>query len=132
MSPFMQRPVRHRTAMLFVLLASPAVGADLREIAWSADGRYEQTFSVLPAKPVEVCGRIPAGVSVRWRFESNAPTEFNVHHHEGRQVHFATKEDDSRRAEGVLEVTQDQDYCWMWTRTASPAASVRVWLDRTR
>ena len=128
----MPRPVRHFIAMLLVLLAAPAVGADLLEIAWGADGSYEQAFNVSSAKPVEICGRLPAGTNVRWRFESDAPTEFNVHHHEGPQVHFAAKEDDSRKAEGVLQVKQDQDYCWMWTKKASPAASVRVRLDRSR
>ena len=128
----MQRPVCHLTAVLLVLLAVPAVGADLMEIAWGADGSYEQAFSVSSTTPVEICGRLPAGASVRWRFEADAPTEFNVHHHEGRQVHFAAKEDDSRRAEGVLQVKQDHDYCWMWTRKALPAASVRVRLDRLR
>jgi len=118
--------------MLFVLLATRAVATDLTEIAWGVDGSYEQAFSVSSTKPVEICGRLPAGASVRWRFEGDAPTEFNVHHHEGRQVHFAAKEDGSRKAEGMLEVKQDQDYCWMWTKKASPAASVRIRLDRSR
>ena len=128
----MPRPVCHLVATLLVLAAAPAAAADLVQIAWGADGGYERVFSVSSAQPLEVCGRLPAGASVRWRFESDLPTEFNVHHHEGRQVHFAAREDDSRRAEGVLQVAQEQDYCWMWTRKASPAAAVRLRLDRSR
>ncbi|MEO5880892.1 MAG: hypothetical protein ABIQ06_00610 [Caldimonas sp.] len=70
--------------MLAMLLAAPLVRADLLEIAWGPDGGYERAFKVPSAKPVEVCGRIPEGASIRRRFESDAPTDFNVHHHEGR------------------------------------------------
>ena len=128
----MPRPLRHLALTLLVLLAARASGADLVQITWGADGSYERDFSVSSAQPLEVCGRLPAGASVRWRFEGDVPTDFNIHHHEGRQVHFAAREDDSRKAEGVLQVVQEQDYCWMWSRKASPAASVRVRFDRSR
>jgi hypothetical protein len=133
----MHRPARHPRLLLLVatsalwLAASPAAAANA-EIAWSAEGVHEQTYSVGPTAPQEVCGRLDAGTRIRWRFESDAPTDFNIHHHVGREVRFSAQEKGSRRAEGRFEAKEPHDYCWMWTRGAGPAATVRMRLERER
>ena len=113
------------------LAASPAAAGNA-EIAWSADGVHEQTYGVGPTAPQEVCGRLGVGTTIRWRFESDEPTDFNIHHHVGREVFFAAQEKGSRHAEGRFEAKEAHDYCWMWTRASAPAATVRVRLERER
>ena len=121
-----------RLAALALLLCGAPAGAALTEIAWNADGVQEEAFSVGPGKPHELCGRLAAGVRIRWRFESDAPTDFNIHHHVGREVFYAAREDASRGAEGRFEAKEAQDYCWMWSRKDGPAAAVKLRLERER
>ena len=45
---------------------------------------------------------------------------------------FAAQENGSRGAEGRFEAKETQDYCWMWSRKAGPAAAVRLRLERER
>jgi hypothetical protein len=113
-------------------LAAASAWAGLGQIAWGPAGTHEQTFSVGPKEPHEVCGRLDAGTRVRWRFESDQPTDFNIHHHVGQDVFFAAQEDGSRAAAGRFEAKETQDYCWMWSRKAGPAAAVRLRLERER
>ena len=112
--------------------AAASAWAGLGEIAWSPAGTHEASFSVGPKEPHEVCGRLEPGTRVRWRFESDQATDFNIHHHVGRDVHFAAQENASRGAEGRFEAKETQDYCWMWSRKAGPAAAVRLRLERER
>ena len=50
----------------------------------------------------------------------------------GRDVLYAAQENGSRGAEGRFEAKETQDYCWMWSRKAGPAAAVRLRLERER
>ena len=45
---------------------------------------------------------------------------------------YAAQENGSRGAEGRFEAKETQDYCWMWSRKAGPAAAVRLRLERER
>ena len=126
------RAPHHRLAALAVLLVATSSGAAVTEIAWGSDGTNEHAFRVAAAGPHEVCGKLAAGTRVHWRFESDQPTDFNIHHHVGKDVFFAAKEDGSRGAEGRFEAKETHDYCWMWTRKAGPAAAVRLRLERER
>jgi hypothetical protein len=125
-------PVTRRLAWLALSLAAAPEAASPAEIAWDADGAHVQAFRVAPGEPHEVCGRLDTGTRIRWRFESDAPTDFNIHHHVGREVFFAAQEDASRGAEGRFEAREAQDYCWMWSRQAGAAATVRLRLERER
>ena len=121
---------RLRLLALGPLLAAAQVQAGLTEIAWSAAGTHEQSFSVATTVPQEVCGRLGAGTRVRWHFESDHPVDFNIHHHVAQQVLFAAQEKGSRGADGRFEAKEAQVYCWMWSRKAGPAAAVRLRLER--
>jgi hypothetical protein len=55
---------------------------------------------------------------------------FNVHYHEGKEVRFPAKEDNSRKSQGTLDVTSGQDYCWMWSNKAKEPAELSVNLSR--
>jgi hypothetical protein len=99
---------------LLVLLAggfAPARAADIVTIQWAADGRFSQDLALPAAKFVELCGKIPPGAKVQWRFESGRPLSFNIHYHDGPKVHYPARQDGVAQASGVLEVQAPQDHC---------------------
>lgn len=138
------RPLRCAAALtaLLALATSQPVPAAVVEIAWSAQGRFEHTLSVVPGKFGEICGALDAGATVTWRFEAEVPMDFNIHHHVGKEVVFSAKEAARKSGTGRLVAPTRQDYCWMWsykvektgTTPASAAAarpaSVKVVLQR--
>lgn len=121
--------------LLFVAVACAALAgmpahADVIDIAWSADGRFEHRAELAPGGFAEVCGRLEKGRAVRWAFDAGGPLDFNIHYHEGQQVVFPVRRAGAARGAATLKVKLGQDYCWMWTnRTAQPLA-LRLTLDR--
>jgi len=115
--------ITRRAIIASILLASavPMARAEIVEIAWSSGGAFTQSKRIAAGKFVEVCGKLPAGVNVEWSFEANAPTDFNIHYHVGKEVVFPTKVSQVARGQDTLRVKVEQDYCWMWTnKTAEP------------
>ena len=104
--------------------------ADVMDIAWDANGRFETLLSVAPGQLAEVCGTLAQGQSVAWSFSADKPVNFNIHYHVGKQVLYPTKQDGASQLDGSLEVSLDQDYCWMWTNQGAAAASVQLTLKR--
>lgn len=115
--------------LLLTLLATSAQ-AELVEIQWDAQGRMERRFDIAPAKFAELCGTLSKGQTVRWRFEGNAPTNFNVHYHVGKKVEYPTQQDGVAKLAGELKAEQDQDYCWMWSNKGSQPVGLSVQLQR--
>src|SRR5450755_349229 len=76
---------------LALLTALPVAWADVVDIKWSDDGRFAHEGTVAAGKFAEVCGKLPAGTSVRWDFEASTPLDFNVHYHFGKEVVFPSK-----------------------------------------
>ena len=97
---------------------SPAGGkklpAGVFDVEWNGLAAALRT-DVAPGKFVEWCAELPAGERVAWRFDSPAPLNFNVHYHEGKDVHFPARIDAVKAANDVLQAPVKQDYCWMWT-----------------
>lgn len=112
------------------LAAGAYAGVD--EIQWDAQGQAAREVQVPPGKFAEWCGKLQRGDKVQWHFEAAAPLDFNVHYHEGRDVRFPSKLAGLPRAEGMLEVAQDQDYCWMWTNKTAQAVQLKAQLSRVR
>ena len=119
-----------------LVLAAIATGAltcaraDVVDIAWDANGRFERSLTVAPTKFAEVCGKLPAGLKVRWDFESATPLDFNVHYHVGKAVVFPSKLTAVAAAKDVLDTKIDQDYCWMWSNKSASPVTVKVTLHR--
>jgi hypothetical protein len=111
-------------------IASPAV-ADVAEVRWSPAGEAAQAFTVAPGKFAEWCGKLQRG-DVKWSYEAAAPLEFNVHYHEGKNVHYPAKMDGAAKAQGTLGVGVDQDYCWMWTNKTNAPVTLRATATRSR
>jgi hypothetical protein len=107
-----------RSTAVIGLLAFAAVGsasAEIIDIAWGPEGRFQHGTAVAPGKFAEVCGPLRKGQSVEWSFESDAALDFNIHYHRGKKVVFPAKQEAVRKSGGTLVVALDQDYCWMWT-----------------
>lgn len=106
--------------------ANPA----LVPIEWNASGHFAHQAEVPAGKFVEVCGRLPAGTKVQWRFDASGPLNFNIHFHEGEKVRYPAKQDGTARASGTLDAAASQDYCWMWTNKSQAPADLRLDLGR--
>ena len=115
---------------LLALAAATAAHAELVEIRWSEAGRFEHKASIAPGKFAEVCGKLPKGQTVAWNFRTEAPTNFNIHYHEGKKVSYPAKIDGAGAAEGQLLAAVDQDYCWMWSNKSERALTLALTLQR--
>ena len=100
------------------------------DIVWDVNGRFERRLNVAQAKFAEVCDKLPAGLKVRWNFESGTPLDFNVHYHVGKEVVFPSKLTAVSATKDVLDTKVDQDYCWMWSNKTAALATIKVNLQR--
>lgn len=124
-------PAHLRTAcVLLATLCSAAARAEIVDIAWSGDGRFERRMTVAPGKFAEVCGRLSKADSVAWRFDASGPLNFNIHFHEGKEVRYPERRDALAGASGQLRVALDQDYCWMWTNKSGQPVNLQLLLAR--
>ncbi|MBY0365794.1 hypothetical protein [Pelomonas aquatica] len=110
-----------------LIVAAPRAKAELIQVTWDSNGRYEHQLTVAPAKFAEVCDRLKPGAQVQWTFEGSAPMNFNIHYHEDKAVRFPAKEDGSTSSKGTLNVTSEQVYCWTWSNKGQ--ADVRLKLE---
>ena len=121
---------RISVALSLAILCSTAARADIIDIAWNEQGRFERRVSVAPGKFAEVCGKLARADSVAWRFEASGPLNFNIHYHEGKDVRYPERRDALAGASGRLQVVLDQDYCWMWTNKSGQAVDLNLLLPR--
>ncbi|MBL8278129.1 MAG: hypothetical protein JNL93_15630 [Pelomonas sp.] len=127
----MQRPFS--VILLGTALATPVVhAADIVPIDWSNTGSFERELTVPAGKFAEVCGKLPGPSTVAWAFETDAPTEFNVHYHEGKQVTYPARLTSVTQASGLLQVDATRDYCWMWTNKTGNEARLKLTLKQAR
>jgi len=124
------RPARALVLALVATATATSAGAGVVDIAWDASGRFEYTGTVAPGKFAEVCGKLPAGLQVRWDFEARAPLDFNVHYHVDKDVVFPSKLSAVAMAKDTLATKIEQDYCWMWSNKSAAAANFTVRLQR--
>jgi hypothetical protein len=123
--------MRHSLFIALLLLsASAGASAEIVDIRWSSDGRFSHSGTVAAGKFVEVCGRLPAGLKVRWDFKADTPVDFNVHYHVDKDVRFPFKLPAVTSARNTLHTKTGQDYCWMWSNKSAAAATLSVNLQR--
>lgn len=121
---------RISVALSLAILCSTAARADIIDIAWNEQGRFERRVSVAPGKFAEVCGKLARADSVAWRFDASGSLNFNIHYHEGKDVRYPERRDALAGASGRLQVVLDQDYCWMWTNKSGQAVDLNLLLTR--
>jgi hypothetical protein len=120
-----------RRALTWILAIAPlAAGAEIIELTWDPDGRYERQLTVAPGKFAEICGPLKRHQKVAWHFDAAAPLNFNIHYHEGKNVHYPERRDAIATASGQLHAAVDQDHCWMWTNKTGQPLVLRVVLTR--
>ncbi len=116
---------------LGLALAFPARAAEhIVEVKWSPAGEFGIELDVAPKKVKELCVSLQKGQRVAWSFSANAPMAFNIHYHEGSDVTYPVKRDGVLSDRGVLDVSTDQDYCWMWKAAAEQGARLSVTLRK--
>lgn len=113
----------------FACASEPAL-AQLVPVEWDATGRFAKDLPVPAGKFVEVCEKLAKGSTITWAFDAAAPLNFNIHYHEGKEVHFPAKKDQVAQDSGTLAVALDQDYCWMWSNKTQAPVSIKLTLKR--
>jgi len=112
------------------LLLAGVARAELIEIGWNDAGRFERQLSVAPGKFAEVCGPLKAGQQVDWNYRSDAPLNFNIHYHLGKEVRYPARVERSAQEQGRLAVDSAQDYCWMWSNKSKQAVQLTIGLSQ--
>ncbi len=116
--------------LLAALVPVPAACAEVIDIQWSGEGRFVHETRVAPGEFVELCGKLPAGLKVRWKFGSDTRLHFNVHYHLGERVIYASRLSAVAKGRNTLNTRLEQDYCWMWSNKSTTPASLAVTLQR--
>nr|WP_316643025.1 hypothetical protein [uncultured Roseateles sp.] len=113
-----------------MLLGAASAHAELIDIQWDTNGRFEKATTVEPVKFAEICSQLTKGQTIAWVFKAETPMNFNIHYHEGKKVEFAAKVDGALAAEGKLAVPVDQDYCWMWANKTDKASQLTLTVQK--
>ena len=118
------------TVLLVVAVDARAAVVD---IAWKKVGTrdvFNHESSLTEKKVGEVCGPLKKGETVKWRFSANAPLDFNIHMHVGKEVEYFNAAKAIRSDEGTFVAPVDQDYCWMWVNREKLEARFSVDFSR--
>ena len=116
---------------LSVLALSATSHAELIDVKWNAEGKFDRTQSIAPGKFVEFCENLPKDSVVAWRFKASAPLNFNLHFHQGKAVAFPEKHDGVSELQGTFVAQSKEDYCWMWTNKGDTATNIQVLLAKS-
>lgn len=79
----------------------------------------EATETIAPRNFEEPCFTMTAGDRLEYSFTARAPLDFNLHYHEGDDVHYPERLKAVRRHAGHFEAKFDQTYCLMWRNRSS-------------
>lgn len=123
------KPPALLSAALLLALSHAAV-AEMVPVQWDAGGQFAKEMPVAPGKFVEVCEKLAAGSKVGWSFEASNPVDFNIHYHEGKDVHYPARKAQVTRDEGTLAATPPQTYCWMWSNKGKAPLTLQFRLEK--
>jgi len=116
-------------AVTLIVLTSVA-NANVVDIAWNEQGRYNNVAVIESAGFLEVCGPLKQGLVIDWTFQSTTSLDFNIHYHEGDEVVYPAKQKDTAELAAQLEVPLDQTYCWMWSNPTDGPATINLELKQ--
>jgi hypothetical protein len=112
-----------------LLLPMRTAQAEVVDIVWQSEGRFDRSFTVAPGKFAELCGSLSPGQTVNWSFDADGALNFNIHYHAGKDVRYPKRLNQTYRSRGKLAVKSSQDYCWMWTNKSATPAQLAVRLE---
>jgi len=115
--------MRSRLALVLALAAHP-VGAQMHEPPAAMES------VIAPGAFDELCFELSAGESMRYSFDADAPLDFNIHWHRGKEVLFPVKVGAVARLGSVFRSSDKQAYCLMWTNRSRVAVRLRARIDR--
>ncbi|HEX2011322.1 MAG TPA: hypothetical protein VJN44_10325 [Roseateles sp.] len=121
-----------RTALTTLLLGGSAIRspAEIVDIRWDSAQAFAHRQLLAPGRFAELCGPLARGQIIVWSFKADAPQDFNIHYHEGKDVVYPEQRKQVAEAEGRLEVALDQSYCWMWSNKSDMPVALQVSLQR--
>src|SRR5688500_6646288 len=105
-----------RLCLLLALAAAPALANPTAHAAILA-----VDVKLAPKKVHEERARMEAREPRRWHWKSDAPVDFNIHDHRGKDVFFLVKRNAMRGDGGTFTAKTAEDYCWMWAARDAPA-----------
>ena len=108
--------------------AGPEIDWLIRLVGEVRSSRTE--LNVPPGGHAELCGPLRSGQQVQWRFEADAPVDFDLHYHMGQANTSPAFLRGASQVQGTLQVSVDESYCWMWANRGAEVASVRVSMQR--
>ena len=117
---------------LSVLALNATSRAELIDVKWNTEGKFDHAQSIAPGKFLEICENLAKGSTVTWQFKASAPLNFNVHFHQGKEVAFPEKQDSVSELRGTLVAQSKEDYCWMWTNKGSGPSRLTLALSRVK
>lgn len=104
------------------------VGATGPALARELPAQLQTTLA--PKAVDELCFDLAAGEAVRYRFDADAPLDFNLHWHRAREVFYPVKRDAIRRIDGRFRAESQQTYCLMWTNRGADPVPLRARVER--
>lgn len=124
--------MKPRILALTLTLMTISAHAEVVNIQWAADGQFVYATEVRSGGFLELCGTLPAGLTIDWSFTSSVPLESNVHYHEGKQVMYPAKHPPAASVKDQLIVKTEQHYCWMWSNLIGRPFKIDVQLLKTK
>ncbi len=111
--------------VLLIGVAAAPAAAQLMQPPASAE------WTLAPGAFEEMCFELGAGRSVRYAFDAEAPLDFNLHWHRGRDVFFPIKSPAVARRAGTFRSEAKEGYCLMWTNRSRAPVTLRARIDDT-
>lgn len=75
---------------------------------------YVKKPMIKSGKSHEACFQLYSGDKVFYSFDSSADLRFNIHYHEGKEVHYPVPVRLVSSEKSVFEAEIDNKYCLMW------------------
>ncbi|MEP6703081.1 MAG: hypothetical protein ABJB04_08815 [Betaproteobacteria bacterium] len=82
------------------------------------------SIAVQPGKIAEECFVLAEGERIDYQFESTTAVDFNLHTHRGNEIVLPVNVRATRAQSGTYSSPRREEYCMMWTNSATIPAHV--------
>jgi hypothetical protein len=105
-----------------ILLTVGLLAGDASHAATAEFGPF--SIEIAPNSFEERCIKLAAGASMRYRFKSSAPVDFNLHYHRGNDVFYPVKKTAIATRTGRFRAKTADVYCLMWENRSKTVAVI--------